>query len=357
MYPIRQWNDELSSGLEEIISKCIQQNPEDRYQNCTDLMYALEHYTELDIEYRRQQKRKWLVFITSSILTMAATFGAAGFKFAELNLKQNSYNQYLADAKSTINKEEQIQLYGDAISIDPSKGEAYLELITNGFLDDNIFSTEEEEVLRKMLGTASGKSQTNESFLKANGKDYESFAYEASMAYFYYFENRGNKSGALKWLEIVSGSSGLQENKIERGKRLAKIAEYYSSIGLQNVAGDEAVTYLDYWNDLKELTEGNLVEIDNTKTALVMYGELLSQICDNCDKFKRAGISKKEILEQVHNVEKRLEDDIMIDNKGNNLMLEQEIVEMEANIINAKDMIALNYKDDGRKGGKADEGS
>lgn len=37
MYPIRQWNPMLSSGLEEIILKCTQRNPEDRYQSCAEL--------------------------------------------------------------------------------------------------------------------------------------------------------------------------------------------------------------------------------------------------------------------------------------------------------------------------------
>ena len=38
MYPIRQWNPSLSSGLEEIIQKCTQKNPNDRYQSCAELM-------------------------------------------------------------------------------------------------------------------------------------------------------------------------------------------------------------------------------------------------------------------------------------------------------------------------------
>lgn len=58
MYPIRQWNPKLSSGLEEIILKCTRKNPDDRYQSCSELMYALEHYNELDITYKKSQKRK-----------------------------------------------------------------------------------------------------------------------------------------------------------------------------------------------------------------------------------------------------------------------------------------------------------
>ena len=49
MYPITHWNANLSTGLEKIILKCTQRNPEDRYQSAKDLKYALEHYRDLDV--------------------------------------------------------------------------------------------------------------------------------------------------------------------------------------------------------------------------------------------------------------------------------------------------------------------
>lgn len=42
--PIREFNADLSQGLEEIIQKCTQLAPEDRYQSVSDLVYDLEHY-------------------------------------------------------------------------------------------------------------------------------------------------------------------------------------------------------------------------------------------------------------------------------------------------------------------------
>lgn len=40
--PICQINSDLPKGLERIITKCVQVNPNDRYQTCNELLYALE---------------------------------------------------------------------------------------------------------------------------------------------------------------------------------------------------------------------------------------------------------------------------------------------------------------------------
>ena len=345
MYPIRQWKQELSSGLEEIIATCVQKNPADRYQNCAELLYALEHYTELDIDYRRRQNRKWVSFITMILSTIILAIGAVGFGVAERNMQKNSYTQYLVDAKSMIDKTEQIQLYKDAIKLNAGRDDAYTGLLNHAFLDDNEFTQKEEEELRKVLGTVSGRIQTNESYLKADTAAYERFAYDAAMAYFYYFENSGNKSGSLKWLEIVSKAATLEEYKRERGKRLAKIAEYYSSIGVQSKTGDEQVTYKEYWDDLVELTQGNLVEMDNSKTAFIMYQEVLSQICDNCIRFKNAGVTSDEMLIQIQNIARRLETDILTDSGGGYDKFAEEVEKIRASIELAKGAYEVSYKE------------
>lgn len=46
IYPIRHWKPQLSVALEQIIEKCTQLNPDNRYQNCKELIYDLCHYEE-----------------------------------------------------------------------------------------------------------------------------------------------------------------------------------------------------------------------------------------------------------------------------------------------------------------------
>ena len=121
MYPIRRWNPALSSGLEEIVLKCTQRNPNDRYQSCAELMYALEHYGELDQEYRKRQMRKWRTFVAMCSLTAASLLGCVGFKVGETMTTKSSYEGYIKEAANSPEQSEREKYYTDAIKIDPRR--------------------------------------------------------------------------------------------------------------------------------------------------------------------------------------------------------------------------------------------
>ena len=57
---VRQWNPELSEGVEVIIDKCVQPASENRYQSCADLLYDLEHPDLVTKGFKQKQKRKKL---------------------------------------------------------------------------------------------------------------------------------------------------------------------------------------------------------------------------------------------------------------------------------------------------------
>ena len=311
MYPIRQWNPSLSSGLEAIVTKCTQRNPNDRYQSCAELMYALEHYDELDIEYRKQQKRKWGTFLAACSLTAVSLIGCLGFKFAENSTIKNSYDGYLRAASNAATQEEKVDYYRDAINLDPSRGDAWLSLLDvfidgTGTGDGGLFTQEEDVQMKEILGYTGSGSRTNESYLESNQEAYDEFSFQMGLAYFYYYGEEGNKPMSQSWFETAAESDSLEPNKVERAKRFAKIAGYSQGLDTRDLAGDSEVSYADYWTDMVELTSGDLTAIDNEQTALVMYKEMVYQIYKNALNFRQAGVTEREMMDELQNIRSTL---------------------------------------------------
>ena len=311
MYPIRQWNPALSSGLEAIVTKCTQRNPNDRYQSCAELMYALEHFDELDIEYRKQQKRKWGTFLAACSLTAVSLIGCLGFKFAENSTIKNSYDGYLRAASNAATQEEKVDYYRDAINLDPSRGDAWLSLLDvfidgTGTGDGGLFTQEEDVQMKEILGYTGSGNRTNESYLESNQEAYDEFSFQMGLAYFYYYGEEGNKPMSQSWFETAAESDSLEPNKVERAKRFAKIAGYSQGLDTRDLAGDSEVSYADYWDDMVELTSGDLTAIDNEQTALVMYKEMVYQIYKNALNFRQAGVTEREMMDELQNIRSTL---------------------------------------------------
>ncbi len=328
MYPIRQWNPALSSGLEEIVIKCTQRNPADRYQSCAELMYALEHYSELDVEYKKKQKRKWKGFVASCVLAGVSLVGCLGFKFAEVSTTRNSYDEYIRTASTSATPEAMQENYENAINLDPSREEGYMNLLENVFLADGTFSQDEAGAMTQILGSKGSGNRSNESYLESNEEAYDAFSFQMGLAYYYYYGD-GGKQMSKTWFDTAAAnaSGALEESQVARAERLGRIAGYWASLNKTDKAGDSTASYYQYWQDMTGLIDGNLVEMDNERTALVMYQEVVYQISQNTLDFKTEGVTQAEMEDQLDKIESRLETDIVAYGRD-----EAEIDQMKAQI-------------------------
>lgn len=337
--PIRSVKPELSDGLEKVIIKCTQVKKEDRYQSCAELRYALSHHWIGELAYRRRQKKRLIGFLLPAVMTGIFGIGMIAFGTLEAQVRKNNYDEYLLDAQNSGTKEEEIANYWKAVNLNPSREEAYLKLLENGYLDDGVLSSRESEQLRAILIDYGNGKQTNEREFRTNEKGYDQFSYEAGIAYFYKFEEKSNKKNAKGYFETASQSEYLEPSQVERAKRLYKISAYYSGIGIADEAGDASVTYRDYWNDLVSLSEGNLVEVDNERTALVMYSELVSQIVSRTTDFKNAGVEKEEMLAQLDLILEHLDTDFVNVSDSGKALISDEMQSLVQDIEKAERMI------------------
>ena len=135
--PIRKVNPALSTGLEKIIQKCTQKNPDDRYQNCAELMYALDNYEHIDTSYRKKLKRRVWAFGISLFVSILG-FAGAGLSYAGIQQERmNNYAAQLTEANDMATQSvyrgeydpDVMAQFVNTIEIDPSREEAYLRIL------------------------------------------------------------------------------------------------------------------------------------------------------------------------------------------------------------------------------------
>ena len=115
--------------------------------------------------------------------------------------------------------------------------------------------------------------------------------------------------------------------------------------------GDATVTFRDYWNDLTALSQGNLVEADNERTALIMYEELATQIISRAADFKNDGVTADEMRAQLANMREHLGTDFQNVSAGNQAAIQAEIADLENKIGQAERMIQSAYGQSGQAEG------
>lgn len=252
--PIRQINPALSSGLERIILKCTQRNPDDRYQSCAELMYALEHYEEIDDIHRRKQKKKLGAFIaTASLSLIFAAVSVWGYAAGEQKKSEN-YEEILKTAES-------VEDYYEAILIDPTKADAYLQL--NKFLTDDFELDKEEgtQLLKLQIGLEQKKSNgfsesvnVMEQLKNEDDEKYKEVCYEIGKSFLYYYDvniDSDRYLNASKWFSEVS-------DKYEDAAIYCQISDCLSLINQYNGSKIQQTEkmyeeYKKLWNTIQEL--------------------------------------------------------------------------------------------------------
>lgn len=314
MYPITYWNPQLSTGLEKIILKCTMKNPEERYQTCNEVLYALEHYDELDKEYIRKQKIRFGLFTASTIMSIGFFSMAAFFHYKETSMRSSTYDSYVVSAKQEVNFESKMEKYKLAVALNPTKEDAYLGMI-NDALSDNVLEPQEANAITTILNDNYGKSSvTYEGYFKGNEVGYAEFAYKFGEAYWYYYDdpNAGyyNYNSASTWfskVKLVENYKGGISNKMEYDNAViyARMGGYYKERGEASNMGIAVINYRDYWNDLNDLMD--IASKDNMITKLNLDNEVLTSIYGYMGNFKNAGVGRSEI----ENVIKEIENEVV----------------------------------------------
>lgn len=246
--PIRQWNPTLSSGFEQIIIKCCQPSPEDRYQSCSELLYALDHYNELDNEYKAKAKRKVALFAAMAGLSVlsgcCAIFG--GVKKGQL--KELDYNNKIAEAEDAVDSSDYtraFECYKAAADIDPTASQAYI-----GYMDTYAYYYTEEDTA---AGTETPAEKGIKFAVRNIDKVKDDVKYEIALLY---FNEVPDYSAARKYFSMVKDSDNFA-NDVQQAK-------YYEAICDNKI--NKTANFDDSKQEVFEFQQYNSDYIDDSNT-------------------------------------------------------------------------------------------
>lgn len=322
--PIKQWNPSLMDGLEIIIDKCVQMDPDDRYQNCNELMYDLEHVELLGIEYKKKQKRKLMTFVIS--LALAVIFAISGF--AGMAIKHandtNTYDKYVSSngyIDSAVDENSIAEACFKAIEIDGTRIEAYEKYIEKS-TDAGKLLTYSFDETDKDNNVKSGTYDINryakyfsENLDKLKAQpNFDKLAFDTGYAIFNLSEDDSELSSALSaqtYFKYVL-EIGEVSDYYNIANSFNNVCQFYNDYANSEKTGNEStkedyeklIDSIAYCVDGDNLAKGFDFDRNESFVKLTLYNQFANLLNANAQYFAGTGVSAdsvKAVYDTIYN--------------------------------------------------------
>lgn len=306
IYPIRHWKPELSGGLENIILKCIQQNPENRYQSCAELLYALQHYEEEDDAFKAVQKKKLKQFSISILIAIVFLVGGIASSIIQSQLKSADYSENINLAQKANSDEEKRQYCIDAIEILPKESEAYLTLV-DIYKSDAKFTVDESNELKEKVTPLTMELK--------NTDQYAHVTFEIGKLYWYYYDygdnaenstNTTRMQAAMSWFDDVVEYGNKSDDFYSTAYIYRDIATFYSDqTKYLNEGTSTAGMYKPYFENLQKIVK--TINTYNDNQAIVKLDTLrlaVSSVELYANHFQKDGITQQQMTDLINTIQR-----------------------------------------------------
>lgn len=254
--PVRMWNPEVSEGVEMIIDKCVQPAPENRYQNCQDLLYDLEHPELITRDYKKKQKIKLNSFVASIVLAIVCVISGVVCNRVSVNMNNGDY-EVLVSTSTASSLDEKISNYKKAIDIYPMRTDAYFKMI-EAYEDEGKFGKNENDTFLAVYNAHKDEFDNTT-------KEVAELNYKIGMMYFnYYTEEDGSYSFSTRvqkayefFCENNTNATGFEQQKTS--DCYYQICSFYKKYILSNTNVEEASK--DNYDELLKTIESSLNDV------------------------------------------------------------------------------------------------
>ena len=300
--PVRMWNPELSEGIELIIDKCVEPAPENRYQNCSDLLYDLEHPDLITRGYKKRQKRKVAAFMAAAGMTVVFFLTGPVCTTIAKNINNSNYEILVSPSTATA-LNEKIDSYKRAIAIYPERTDAYMCML-EAYEDEGRFGKEENDEFLALYNA-------NKDTFDHTTSEVAELNYKIGMMYFnYYTEEDGSYSFSTRVQKAYSFFAENHNNAeipqdfedMNLSECYYQICSFYKNYILNGATVEEASR--DNYENLFSTIENTLADVQSAGAynQLSLYNGIFMLLYDQRSSMVQVNVEQKEIIDLLDNV-------------------------------------------------------
>lgn len=342
--PVRQWNPELSEGIEIIIDKCVEPAAENRYQTCADLLYDLEHPDLITKGFKRKQKNKLLAFVISAVFSVVMLLSGVICSNVASSIENNNYENLISVMSSTP-LEEKIDSYIQAADLMPEKPNAYLKMI-EAYEEAGEFSKDESAQFLAIYNK-------NKELFDVSSVEVAELNYKIGMMYFNYYTDADGSYSFSNRVQMAYPffSTNYENTEISESFSNKKISDcyyqvcyFYRRYVLSSATVEEASK-----EDYETLFETIYEALENIKTAnqydqLTLYNGTFMLLYDQRASMVSVNVEQEDVLNLLDTVYNSANS--LAVQKEQSLKLKNEIVE---NYAAYRDAIQRIYTNTGER--------
>lgn len=307
---IRDWVPRLSGGLNKILFQCMELQPENRFQSCAELKYALERYEDYDPIRQSGLRKKLNLFVIPVVLSVACLLGGMAFHGLYKHENTATYDATLAMAEKEQEQNASQSYYIEAATYDPADIRAYEGLVSL-YKKDTSFTTDEREILYQQV-------QPNMQSIKERSiEDYVQLCYDIGSLYWFYYDygDTGNNQTtrmtyALPWFldaQTTCLEEGYAFGKLNAVNIFCDIATFYRDYEMNVMEAADVGTYIAFWDTLVELREYLAESSEQELIEWESYKVIVYALENNMSKFKSDGVTREQIESMIADVKADVE--------------------------------------------------
>lgn len=320
---------QISNGMDNIIAKCTQIDPDKRFQSAKELKRALDNVDMWDANYLRKQTRKIRAFsllLATSIVLLGC--GIAGNRMAAYT-NSKTYDTLIQTTNDTEYARRE-QNYIEAIGIDGSDPKAYLKLLE--LYTDNSFGESESQTLAALYNQ-------NKASFRMDSEEILDLNYRIASAYFNVYSGEGDSLRArlqksMSYFEYVVDNGDESYPNYSMATSYYTLCQFFTDYVLNDNSTLEPTA--DSYREMLQAVDSCLTDMkkyesgDAAATRLMLCENLLDMISSNARGFAQTKVDKQEIIDTIDEIIKVARDEAVT--QDSNIKQQDKVLSMETDV-------------------------